>query len=415
MHLTALLHQLTQIIQALEPAGMQACVDYVIFPLQVAVEAIATTRGSFGSTSDSSSSSSAAAPPVVALPALKSDKAAEAALGALLALLQRSRCSGGDQLLSLLQRLSCILVLPRKNISEEVRLLTLKVVSAALREVDCDESLRESLREESSAPLLGHLSSLFLNIAAAELEAKSTGSKFVRKEAFRAFHTLLKALNTPETLSFSLPGFVTGLAKALLVAGGGSATRRSSSSSSRGPAASGAATVEVLQCLSLLLVATLGNVAVEGILNDSALSTSENSNTTTTDRSWAVASADDAMAELLELSLKSKSSSLAEKTNLKAKEEDKKAHLTEISKIKSSSSSSPPPPPEMKVQPRQQEQQQQVRLRVDRTEEWVRTSADKIKDLLKRILPPLGADGRPAIREALVNSKYFYFLHYILV
>ncbi len=401
--LSKLLLELQQVLLNLEPAGVQSCVDYVIFPLQVALDAIAATRGGGGGSSSGDGGAPTTSTPstTAAFPALKSDKTAEAALSALLILLQKgTECTRGDQLLSLLHRLCGILALPREAVSEEIRLGTLKIVIAAVTNVPYNEALQFSVREESSAPLIGHLGSVLVKAAAAEVEAGSgIGSKRIRIEALKALKLLIQAVNDAEALSFFLPGLITGLARALLVAGGGG--RGGGVSRSYGsPAVSGAATVEALHGLTSLLQATLGNDSIADLLlNNEDISTAggavegvDADEAAESQQQWGNLTGDAALEELYKLSNKKigKISSIKENT------------ITTKNELPS-----PPPPspstktPTITAPPQHGES---PKLRVDRTQEWVRTSSTRIIEMLNTVLPPLASDAKANVREALVHT-----------
>jgi TELO2-interacting protein 1 len=448
--LTKLLIELKHVLLNMQPAGVQSCVDYVIFPLQVMLDAIAATRGrGSGNAGEnnlklSSSSSSAATnathtstpPTTAAFPALKSDKTAEAALSALLTLLQRGKqCSNGDQLLSLLHRLCEILALPRSRrepplaakaativISEEIRLESLKIVVAALDNVPSDDTLQSALREESAAPLIGHLGSVLVKAAAAELDAGTssgggggtgmTGSKVIRIEALKALKMLIHAVNDAEALSFFLPGLVTGLARALLVAGGGGGGGGGGGNRlrSQGPAASGAAIVEVLQGLTCLLQATLGNECLADFLLHNQGSNQDFHSAAAgavlvgevggqgSSQHWENLSGDAALVELFNLSQKGRFTEEEEEEKLP---EPENATKTTTSTLTASRQQLLPPP--LTTAPHQPGEA--PKLRVDRTEEWVRASATRIEDMLGTVLPPLASDPRPEVREALVHGE----------
>lgn len=91
--------------------GLEACMDYVLFPLLIASDSIVATR---------QPSSQAPAGQAPALPALKSDRAAELALSCLEALLRRCPGAAGAQTVALLNRLSAVVMLPASSTSEEV-------------------------------------------------------------------------------------------------------------------------------------------------------------------------------------------------------------------------------------------------------------------------------------------------------
>jgi len=394
---------------------VESCVDYVIFPLQVALDAIASTRSGDGGSSSGrgggdgptpiteqpSPTSKTTATTTEAFLALKSDKAAEALLSVLLILLQQgTKCTSGDQLSSLLHRLCGILAVPRELVSEEIRLGTLKIVTAALVNVPCDQALQFSLREESSAPLLGHLGSVLVKAAAAEVEAGSsgnTGSKLIRVESLKALKLLIQAVNDADALSFFLPGLMTGLARSLLVAGGGRGRGSDTRLQSPGPAASGAATVEALQGLTCLLQATLGNETVADLLvideDAEAVSTAGVVGAGQASPDWDTLRGDAALEELYKIS------------NKKAKSTDEEKQVDNNDSMKTttaaSSKSSAVPLPASSPPPQPGEA---PKLRVDRTEAWVRSSAARIEEMLGTILLPLASNFRSDAREALVHA-----------
>ena len=404
-----LLTDLRSLIRTLPPVAVQSCIDYVIFPLQMAVSAIAATRGGVLPSSRNSNNSELAKEEqsaAAALPALRSDKAAETALEALESLLEKGQCTSGSQLVGLLYRLCGILGLPRTSAAEEIRLKTLEIITVALKGAKSDVSLQAALKEESTATLIGHLSSLLLTTAAGELQQGTLGSKKVRIQALKALGVFIKVINCPEALSFFLPGLGSGLCKALLAAGSGI---RRGGSGGQGPAASGAAAVEALEALTCLLVATLGNLSVESVLllgEERAADVSLQQSTGGLDSELSfpsffpgdedpwddstsglfTSSGKDTLAALKELSLKKEG---------KLPEEESTADAE-----KKTTGVSPPPPslPPLK-------EGEIPKLQVERSEGWVMGSAGKIKELLEVTLPPLGNDPRPEVREALVHGK----------
>ena len=168
-----------------------------------------------------------------------------------------------------------------------------------------------------------------------------------------------QAVDDAASLSFFLPGIIIGLARALTAG-----TRKGASSA--------AATVEALWALREVLVATLGNDAVESVAAEGDTSTSE----------MEVSTAADAMSELLELSKRGDPQS------------DKQRQANEERK------QPPPLPPLAPLQ-----DGQQARLRVERTAVWVEATAAKLQELLGSVLPPLVVEPRPEVRKALVQSK----------
>jgi hypothetical protein len=102
---------------AADPVGLQACFDYVMYPLLFMLESVAGARAPASSTSSDARPPAAAA---VTVPAMKNDRAAEAALQCVVSLLQRVQGLEQDQLLPVLQAAAGLLALPAGAATEEV-------------------------------------------------------------------------------------------------------------------------------------------------------------------------------------------------------------------------------------------------------------------------------------------------------
>ena len=101
------------VLQGCSPSGLQGCIDYVMFPLLMMLDSIASTRQRVDGEPETGATA-------VALPAMSSDRAAEAAVACLRCLLQRCSLQAGESLVAMLSRLAAILQLP--TTSEELRL-----------------------------------------------------------------------------------------------------------------------------------------------------------------------------------------------------------------------------------------------------------------------------------------------------
>lgn len=111
-------------------AGLQQCMDYVLFPLVMMLDAAAALRqppnGSSSERGQQAGSAAAVAAEgeagaLMALPAMSSDRAVEAVLGCVRVLLRRCAFQAGQGLLGLLRRLAAMLALPEVTASEETR------------------------------------------------------------------------------------------------------------------------------------------------------------------------------------------------------------------------------------------------------------------------------------------------------
>lgn len=254
-------------------------------------------------------------------------------------------------------------------------------------------------------------------IAEAEAQKGSSGSKAIRDAALQALLGLLAAVAGPavagaqaedgggaaaaaplpteaqqaaDALAFFLPGVAVGLCKALLLAAS------SSGSSGRGgapagPAASSAAAVAALQALVTLLLACLGDAAVEPALHggggDEARSASRAS-------AWQGAGAADAElagagdGAVLQQALE-QLQALAQRAKGGAGS-GAGAAAARASQDTATAKPAPPPP--------------QDRMRVERSAEWVQDSAERLHQLLTTALPPLLSHQRAAVRRALVRG-----------
>lgn len=263
---------------------------------------------------------------------------------------------------------------------------------------------------------------LLLQIAEAEAQRGSSGSKAVRDTALHALLCLLQAVAVPagaaadppssgaglaataaataplpseaqraaDALAFFLPGVAVGLCKALLLAA--SATGSSGRGSApTGPAASSAAAVAALQALVTLLLACLGDAAVEPVLHGRG--TAPGSSPTSAWEAGGAGAGDMAAGDsgaLLQQALQ-QLQALAQR----AKEgEGSGSSGAAPGAAAGSLAAQPPHPP------------QPGRMRVERTSDWVLNSAERLHQLLSTALPPLLAHQRAAVRQALVQGAF---------
>lgn len=259
---------------------------------------------------------------------------------------------------------------------------------------------------------------LVVQVAEAEAQRGSSGSKAVRDAALQALLRLLQAVAGPavaasspvsgdagpaaaasmvplqseaqqaaESLAFFLPGVTVGLCKALLLAASatGSGGRGSAPA---GPAASSAAAVAALQALVTLLLACLGDAAVEPLLHGSG-------SVVAGSRGRAREASGAADADLAAADSSASLQQALQQLQVLA-QRAKGGAGSSGSKAASSAAGSPgaqPPHP-----------QEPGRMRVERTSDWVLDSAKRLHQLLSTALPPLLAHQRAAIRQALVQG-----------
>ena len=253
----------------------------------------------------------------------------------------------------------------------------------------------------SSAAVRAWLS-LIVQVAEDETQRGSNGSKAVRDAALRALGQLLAAVagsplpqqpgqtdrpqRAADALSFFLPGIAVGLCKALL--GSASTCGWDASKAPAGAAAaSSAAAVEALRALATLLLACLGNAAVEPALHGCQAETDVEGTCTAVDDIRLPdthVQADDVGDAAVQQALDHLQmlSGQAKRTGCTA------------------GSELPPRPPQQQLPIRQEQP-----MRVQRSAAWVHASARHLHELLVTALPPLLAHQRVAVREALVVGE----------
>eukprot|EP00884_Botryococcus_braunii_P020254 jgi/Botrbrau1/6912/Bobra.67_3s0030.1 len=246
--LTSRLQQLNGVLKEVGRLGLQGCLEYVLCPLLLIINSIPTSRGALGPGDQ-------AAPSKPAVPAAAADSVAEGSLACIISLLRKCCPNSPEVLLDLLQSLAAVIDIPRASTSEEVRGMGLRAIRILLCQLhNAPAGTAGALRQETNAPLLAYLSSLFLRVAEEEAAAGASGSKALRAAALRALRTLITIVGDGDALAFILPGVVSRLSRALVLAGVGHGTRKQT-----GAVASSAATLQVVQAFTAIVLATLGD------------------------------------------------------------------------------------------------------------------------------------------------------------
>lgn len=218
------------------------------------------------------------------------------------------------------------------------------------------------------------------------------------------------ALSAPEAqpaaaaLAFFLPGIAVGLCKALLLA---AASHGIAGAAPTGPAASSSAAVTAIRALVVLLVACLGNAAVEAALHGAGPGARGGSSTgTRSGDAWSMGGAGGDVemtdAEAAAGAASDSSESLQQALQqLQQLAQRAKAGGNGVAPASSSPSPQQQPPPPQQQQPLQPGS----RMRVERSSDWVLDTAERLHQLLSTALPPLTAHQRPAVREALAQGE----------
>ncbi|GAQ79960.1 hypothetical protein KFL_000430020 [Klebsormidium nitens] len=209
---------LQAVLEGLPAGGLQACIDYILFPL-------------FHHLRPGSPA------PVT-----------EAAAGTLRTFL--TKCPVGPaQFVPLLQTLIQLLNLPRDGASEELRRSVLESAGAMFSGLGGEELGK--LRGGEMAAARGHLLSLFLKVADEEIAAGAQGSKQLHALAMTTLDTFLKQIDDPDALAFFLPGVASGLSRAMLA-----------------PKAGSLGTAAAVRALSTLLGVVLADAANPGLSSE---------------------------------------------------------------------------------------------------------------------------------------------------
>lgn len=409
--LYSLLRTLKEKIEISNPRGLQACLDYILFPLSMALDSIvACRRSSFERSAEDkvinvydssgnldSMDQSQEKRLAVAIPAMSLDRTAEIAVETVLCLLERCHCEREEQLVGILERLHLLLSVPRDKLSEEVRLGTLLISCAALEGIlrnryhETAVSIIEALRNEVTAPLVGVFSSTLLKAFSSEEEVGSSGNKDIKLHSIRALRLFIDLISSAEALSFFLPGLMTGLASILVPEG----LRSNTSQKNR---TSKSTICEALRAIDSLLIYTLGDNTMEGIFNVEENVQEPESRVTYESHSKTCAlGTQSALEELTALQFAMQKDKIMKFENYTSKQEkNTKSYQSDLKgrDVLISGDVS------------------RKELRVHRSEIWVRESSEKVCGFLEIILPSLSRNhSSPEVKIALLKSKYNIFKH----
>eukprot|EP00899_Mesostigma_viride_P026422 jgi/Mesvir1/6965/Mv09110-RA.2 len=453
--------------------------DYVNFPLSLlldnAIKSNLKPVTGPGGRNGSVGSGSGGRPSAAAEDGVVGDRAAEALLRCYEALLAKRPCETAEELASMLSRFSGLLALPRACFAEEVRTSCLRCVMVALKGMGrASASISQTngpgqnglvaghgagaaegegtfsssrtvlglsplqwLRSEAAAPLLGHLLSLCIQLAEAEVKEGATGSRQLRTLALKTLRQLIAQVKTQESLAFFLPGVVSGLSRAIAqsappsnritalrgavaasataLPGSGVPGEGGTTVPQQGAAAGGAGASEAVLALQDMLVCVLGDascqhVAAQGaalgdgkwVAGGGAASRTMSSPLTATD----------AMRQLQALATGSVAGKSLTGSSETADARDAAAAAGDNAGIGTPAARS-----HLMVQPSAPEAQGGVpkkagtgtgpgagvssRLRVQVDSAWVSETAERLQRLLVMALPPLCLHPRPSVRAAL--------------
>ena len=396
------MEDLMQKLESSDPRGLQSCLNYVLFPLSIALDAIAGFRGSGLDAAGADNRSDVAMLKDVAavsnstefpkkgssididdgaanaMPVMKSDKLAEMVIQITLLLMQRCCLERPEQLMGLLQRLYMILSAPNKNVSEELRLGSLQIACASLvgARSEQESSISEIFQSEAAAPFVGLFSSTLLQCVSAEDELGSMGSTSVQEYALKALRLFVDVVHSADALSFFLPGLATGLARFLSL---------NNAQYTIGKKRPSGCVSEGLSALATVLERTLGDAVVADILSDRDGNVPHMTSIRCLED---VRDADAVLNELrtLESIACTKSLEYGDVRSSEAKPNNKDNDLK-----------TPESPIESQIESH--------RLRVDRTPAWIHESAGRVSQLLEIVLPSLAKNDSLPVKLAVLNGK----------
>ncbi|KAL3699023.1 hypothetical protein R1sor_017045 [Riccia sorocarpa] len=243
------LDALQRVLKDIDPAGLQKCMDYVLFPLLLLLDAAVSTRTS--SVRDTNA--------VKARQMVIPDRVAERTLSCVEVVLQRCTLETNQQMTMMLRKLTGAAMLTASEAAEEFRHGVVKCLKALLTNLSscssglctCQsvspsrfEMLKQTTRKsaesfeipsskfeasmsekdicplgllqmESMAPAVGHLISLLLQIAEAEAGRGGVGSGKLRRDALSTLRLLILKVGSADALAYFLPGVVRGFATAM--------------------------------------------------------------------------------------------------------------------------------------------------------------------------------------------------------
>ncbi|KAL2608666.1 hypothetical protein R1flu_027239 [Riccia fluitans] len=243
------LDALLRVLRGIDPAGLKKCMDYVLFPLLLLLDAAVSSRTS------SMKDKKAVNTRQVVIP----DRVAERVLLCVEVVLQRCSLETKEQMTMMLRKLTGAAMLTASEAAEEFRHGVVKCLKALLASLSscssgsctCQsvssspiEVLKQSiwnsvgsvkmhsskfqttmdekdicplglLQLESEAPAVGHLISLLLQIAEAEARRGGVGSGKLRRDALSTLRLLIIKVGSADALAYFLPGVVRGFATAM--------------------------------------------------------------------------------------------------------------------------------------------------------------------------------------------------------
>ncbi|MCO5562647.1 hypothetical protein L7F22_016275 [Adiantum nelumboides] len=431
---TSLLLSLRDALRDVPLQGLQVCSDYVLFPLQLLLDASIASRSQRCSKETSTIQPIAGSTSKTPQDLYIVDKIAEGVLGCVEELLLRCPVTTISQLSVLLRKLTAAAMLSSNEASEEFRhaavkclkilfsglhscgrsfcgcklsalpnsiisnegslkvdiVSTLSFLSENISEGQAEGEMGEPFKEclieflqsvNMSAPV-GHLLSLFLQVSESEASKGKIGSANLRVDALLALRILMLKVGAADALAFFLPGVASRLVKSL------QSSKRlnpevSELSYPSGAAGSSKAAEQSVRALSDLLVLVLADERNTTVLQVSSPITSPHGRTASVVENISIEAA------LATLQKGSHSS-----------DESKNMGVNSIADNKSAFSS----PGGDTFQSIEADCKESQNLRVERSKTWMDFTVQQIRNLLALCFPSLCCHSVPSVRLAVAES-----------
>ncbi|KAG1680797.1 hypothetical protein FOA52_008130 [Chlamydomonas sp. UWO 241] len=392
------LSQLQSLLGSLDPEGLAAVWDYVMFPLLLIVDSIAPLRRAPGTGGGAGGAGGGGEVPV---PAARSDRVAEAALAACATLAERASFAEPEQAMEVIQRLMPLLQLAAAPTpppgsagagsgsggacAEETLVLVFRAACAAFGRLastppppaDAPAALHRAEEGGGGAPPLlpvaGYMIHTCLQVATAQLNSGLKGSRDVRLSSLRCLDAVVSCIASGLARQLAPPSPPTSTSSGWPAGGDGASSGSGGGSAATGSAAS-ACVGAALSCLSRTVKVVLGDAHARRVLEVEELAAD------TTAAPAEPPSGDELIRQLTALSL-----------------------------VASSGQPLPLPQQQPRATPApgsgpQSTAQRERELTVSRDAPWLRESGARLAGLLGSCLAPLAGHPRASVRAAAAEA-----------
>ena len=199
-----IMNALRQTVRNVDTVGLQQCLDYVLFPFGMLLDAfISYSHDNAGA----------------AFKAVQHDGAMECTLVCLKDIVSMCQLHDEEQASSLVQRLVVMLSCRAECLSERPRTEISEVLDHIFdkREFETGSDATKWLREECFRPLIGNALSTLLNHPYNDVTNPSSIHPQVQKASLNALVSLMRAVSDADILAFFVPGIATALVKRILM------------------------------------------------------------------------------------------------------------------------------------------------------------------------------------------------------